>query len=181
MGEQRRLHHAGSNDDHAHIASGNLLAHTLRDGVDGILGAAVDRVVIKCLSAGNGADVDDGPLIACHHIRKHGLCPGENALDVHIDHAAPFLEVLPVRMPQQHQAGAVDEQIGLAVDGLGFTDRSLHGSRVCDIHAPAKTVGQLKRLHYLLSPGQHQNRMPLPGKTLGKFHTDSGACSGDHN
>ncbi|MNQ42387.1 hypothetical protein D3C85_560900 [compost metagenome] len=105
------------------------------------LGAHVGHVVGEGLAPGHGADIDDRAMLALDHAGYYGMNAVEQAFYIDVEHLLPLCRVLGRDVPQQHDAGIIDQGVGRAELCFGVFDRLNQGRTVGDVDATAQRVG----------------------------------------
>ena len=101
----------------AHVTSGDLLAERLAEGADPELRGVVDPAVESGHPAGHRAHVDHVGHAARlgvgrrQEVRQRRVRAVEEAEQVQVHHATPFLGGGPVDRSEQHDAGVVDQRV----------------------------------------------------------------------
>ena len=109
----------------------------------------------------------------------NGVHAVQDALDVHVQHAAPFFRILARDVAQQHDARVVDDGVGGAETRLGFLNRCRQRLAVGHVHGTRQRVGQVQRLHGFQPAGQQQQRMAVGREEAGGGQADAGTGAGD--
>ncbi len=122
-----------------------LLPDGLGDGPHGELGPAVDSQVGARLDPRHGGDADDRPGLSLDHGPENQVDTVEHPLDVDVEHALPFLDILKVGPAQEHHPGVVDQAVHGAETLLPLQDRLPHGGEVRHVHPLAQAVRQPQR------------------------------------
>ena len=77
---------------------------------------------------------------------------GEDAFDVGVNHLSPFLVGLNWGVAEEHDACAVDNEIGRAMDGFGFMDGGRDRWEVGDIDRARQGMWKVEIEHGLEAP-----------------------------
>jgi hypothetical protein len=161
----------------------------LVDGVDGVLGGAVDGAAGVDLVAGGGADVDDVAAPALDHSGEDGAGGVEEALDVGVHHLVPVARVaLLDGFEAAAEAGVVDEDVDLGPVGGEVAEGVGDDAGVADVELDEVgfgTVGllQLGREGFepLLTAGGEDEAGAGGGEGARAGRTDARAGSGDED
>ena len=100
---------------------GELAGQPGGHGVHAALGGVVDGVVGEPVAHGLGADVDDPPAAAGHHVRKDRQCRAQGGPQVVVDRGAQRVLGVLERRADHAAAGVVDQDVDAAelADGGG--------------------------------------------------------------
>src|ERR1700737_981731 len=112
-----------------------------------MLSHRIDREAGPDLMASHGGHIDDMPGFLLLHIRQRRGNAVEHALDVHVDHPVPFVDLEALKWRLRHQPGVVEHDIDPPVCLYGCVDQSFDlvvGGDVCRYgECLAATAGQL--------------------------------------
>src|ERR1700754_2290243 len=107
-----------------------VLGHADDAGLGGGVGSGIGIAFL----AGDGGDVDDAAVVASLHAREHRAVDVEGAVEIDVDDAAPFVELVFLeRSVLAGNAGGMDEDVELAQILLDLGDGSGHRIVVRDV------------------------------------------------
>ena len=132
---QFALHDTGIDAGNAQVAV--LLTQAFADGMNGILGRAIDGGHREYVQRRNRGDVDDLPLTGGDHFRQDGSHAVQNPANVHVDHAVPFVELERIDARQGHKACIVDDHVHCTETGACGIRKAAH----------SVAVGHIDRMH----------------------------------
>jgi hypothetical protein len=92
------------------------------------------RCIRIAFLAGNRGDVDDTAITLLEHRRHYRLAADEGAIEIDVQHLAPFLEIrLPHRLVDAGNTGIVDEDVDLAEGFFDVVPGAFHRGRLGNV------------------------------------------------
>src|SRR5512146_359364 len=170
LGEDGALESSGGDAVDAHAGGGQLLAEGLGEADDAGFGRGVGGGVGVTLLAGDGADVDDAPIVVLEHQGHHGAATVEDPVEVYVDDAAPLLHrILPEGGGGAGNAGTRDENIETSVAAERGVGSAGQVCRVGDIDARSL------RTRDRGGSGGERGLVAIPQEDAAAFSRDAGS------